>query len=177
MESKIILYIAQSIDGYIAKPDGSLDWLEQHPNPDKLDYGYYSFYNSISTTIMGNSTYQEVLGFGVDWPYPDCKNYVVSKSPQLKIKTPNTYLLNDLSHATIKKIKAESKKDVWLIGGGKLIKSFLDLTAIDEMVITTIPVLLGDGIPLFERGFKPQNFNPKHTQSFSNGVTNNHYEK
>lgn len=177
MPPKIILYIAQSIDGYIAKTDGSLDWLEQHPNPEKLDYGYYSFYNSISSTIMGNATYQEILGFGVDWPYPNCKSYIVSKNTQLEIKTPNTFLLNDLNLQTIDKIKVESQKNIWLIGGGKLIKSFLELKAIDEMIITTIPVLLGDGIPLFERGFKPQNFNLKHTQSFSNGVINIHYEK
>ena len=66
---KIKLYIAATIDGFIAREDGSLDWLNNHPNPDQLDYGYADFMSRIDTVIMGRKTYEEVLGFGVEWPY------------------------------------------------------------------------------------------------------------
>lgn len=87
---KTKLFIATSIDGYIARKDGTLDWLDAIPNPDQLDYGYYAFYETVDTILMGRKTYEEVLGFGVDWPYPDCKTYVVSSNP-VDLKTENTF--------------------------------------------------------------------------------------
>jgi dihydrofolate reductase len=65
---KLILYIAISLDGKIARSDGGMDWLENHPNPNGLDYGYADFLAGIGTTIMGRKTYEEILGFGIDWP-------------------------------------------------------------------------------------------------------------
>ena len=82
-DRKLKLYIAASLDGYIARPDGSLDWLEGLPNPKKIDYGYQKFYQSIDMVILGRVTYEEILGFGVDWPYGGCKAWVVSQNPKL----------------------------------------------------------------------------------------------
>ena len=77
---KIILYIAASIDGYIAGPNGEIDWLHSIDNPDKLDFGYTKFYKSIDTTIMGNSTYKQILSFGVNFPYPEKTNFVFTNN-------------------------------------------------------------------------------------------------
>ena len=81
---KIISYIALSLNGKIAKKDGSVDWLESIPNPDKSDYGYENFYASIDTTIQGSSTYNQVMGWGIDFPYADKKNYVFTRKTGLE---------------------------------------------------------------------------------------------
>jgi dihydrofolate reductase len=73
------LYIAISLDNHIARSNGSVDWLESVPNPEQHDYGYQTFYDSIDTTLMGFNTYQEILNFGVYFPYPDKSNYVFSR--------------------------------------------------------------------------------------------------
>ncbi len=92
---QVRLYIACSLDGFIAKKDGSLDWLDAIENPNEDDYGYNDFYSRIDTIVMGRKTYEEILGFGVEWPYNDCQTYVVS-SKDLKISTDNTTLISDL---------------------------------------------------------------------------------
>lgn len=170
------LFIATSIDGYIARKDGSLDWLDAIPNPDNLDYGYYKFYGSVDTLLMGRKTYEEVLGFGVDWPYPDCKTYIVSKG-EVEIKTENTYLLGQPFDQNVKELMQERGKDIWIVGGGVLITSMLDMGLIDEMLITITPVILGDGIPLFPAGSKETKFELVNTEPFETGFVNLIYRK
>lgn len=81
---KAKLYIAISLNGKIAKADGSVDWLESIPNPDKIDHGYNEFYESIDTTIQGNSTYKQIIAWGIDFPYADKKNYVFTRKQGLE---------------------------------------------------------------------------------------------
>jgi len=76
--SSIKLYIATTIDGFIAREDGSLDWLEELPNPNQINYGYTDFYATVDKVAIGRKIYEEVLGFGVNWPYEDCKTYVIT---------------------------------------------------------------------------------------------------
>lgn len=173
---KCKLYIATSIDGFIARADGSLDWLDAVPNPDKLDYGYYAFYDTVDTLIMGRKTYEEVLGFGVDWPYPDCKTYIVS-SNEVVIKTENTYLINNPLEGKVKEWKKEKGKDIWVVGGGVLISSILDLRLIDEMLLTITPVILGNGIPLFPNNPKETKLELVKTEAFDTGFVNLIYRK
>ena len=80
---KIRLYIAMSLNGKIARPDGSVDWLEAIPNPDKSDYGYARFYKEIDTTIQGCNTYRQLLSWGITFPYPDKKNYVITRKGEV----------------------------------------------------------------------------------------------
>lgn len=75
---KIKLYIAISLNGKIAKADGNVDWLESIPNPEKTDYGYQEFYDTIDTTIQGFSTYDQIMSWGIDFPYKGKKNYVIT---------------------------------------------------------------------------------------------------
>ena len=76
--SKVIVYIASSIDGFIARPDGSLDWLDAIPNPDKIDHGYLDLLEKTSCIIMGRKTYSALLGFGIEWPYSGKKTFIAS---------------------------------------------------------------------------------------------------
>ena len=147
--SKIKLYIATSIDGYIARKNNSLDWLYAMENPNNIDHDYGDFLSEIDTVVMGRNTYEEILSFGVDWPYAECDTSIFTSNTKLKIQTPKTTLLHSLDHNVIEQLKANSKKDIWIVGGGSLISGFIDLEAIDEMTITIIPILLGEGIQLF----------------------------
>ncbi|WP_420580428.1 dihydrofolate reductase family protein [Reichenbachiella sp.] len=173
---KCKLFIATSLDGYIARADGSLDWLDAIPNPDKLDYGYYSFYDTVDTLIMGRKTYEEVLGFGVDWPYPDCKTYIVS-SQEVEIKTENTFLFSGPLEDKVKEWKSENGKDIWVVGGGVLISSMIDLGLIDEMLLTITPVILGSGIPLIPNNPKETKLELVKTEAFDTGFVNLTYKK
>jgi dihydrofolate reductase len=146
---KVKLYIAISLDGFIARKNGALDWLECIPNPNQLDYGYQAFYDSVDTVLMGRLTYEEILGFDVDWPYGNCKTGVFSRNTNLKITTPQTQLINGDIKNYITELKQQAGKDIWLVGGGSLLTAFLNEGVVDEMIISIAPVIIGDGLPLF----------------------------
>jgi dihydrofolate reductase len=174
---RVVLYIATSIDGFIARPDGSLDWLESLPNPDQTDHGYGAFLASIGTIVMGRATYQEIVGFGVDWPYPGIDTYVVTRDPNLAISTPGTQVLaTDLAQWVAHR-KQSPSKDIWLVGGGQLVSHFLDLGLIDAMTLTIIPTILGRGIPLFPNTPKETDWALVKAEPFSSGAVNLVYEQ
>lgn len=174
---KIILYSAVSLDGFIARENGELDWLDALPNPGNIDYGYGEFYSGIDTVVMGRRTYEEVLGFGVEWPYPDRKSYVVSHKTNVSIQTPNTYLLHGELTQEMEKLKNEKGKNIWLAGGGILNTSFLNADLVDEMIITVMPIIIGAGLPLFPNAPKETKFKLKRTTPFESGAVNLEYEK
>jgi len=147
--TQVKLYIATSLDGFIARPDGNLDWLMSLPNPNNIDHDYRKFMESIGATIMGSTTYKEVIGFGIDWPYPNIMSYVVSRNPNLPISSPMTELVTDDVKTFTQRLMKDVVKDIWLIGGGQLITTFLNQNLIDEITLTLIPTILGEGIPLF----------------------------
>ncbi len=148
-DPEIILYVAASLDGFIARENGSVEWLDEMENPDKSDFGYKEFIREIDTVIMGRKTYDLVLGFDTPWPYKGIRNFVVSRKKNLDLSTPETELVNDFSPATIEYIKKGSKKNIWLIGGGELVTQGLRLGVIDRIILCIIPRVLGSGIPLF----------------------------
>jgi dihydrofolate reductase len=147
--AKVTLYIACSLDGFIARPDGNLDWLNSFPNPDNIDHGYDELLKRTSCIIMGRKTYDVILGFGMGWPYPNHVTYVLSNDRAFKPETPETFILNGDIVSALDKIKLSSDKDIWLAGGGQVVTYFLNNDLIDEMIISVIPVILGDGLPLF----------------------------
>ena len=175
--AQIKLYIASSLDGYVAREDGSLDWLEGHPNPDKLDYGYHDFVLGIDTVVMGRNTYDEILGFGVDWPYADCTSYIITSDITYQPKTERTIIVNQLDESLITMMKEQSEKGVWLVGGGQLITEFLNMEAIDEIQLFIIPIIIGKGIPLFPNGPKESNFDLTEAKAYSNGVAGLFYAR
>ena len=174
---EIKLYIATSIDGYIARKDNSIDWLESLDNPNQIDHGYGAFYETIDTVVMGRKTYEEVLGFGVDWPYPNCQTFVITTNKDFKTTTPHTAVLNSLDETTIGSLKQQSSKDIWLVGGGQIISAFLNLNAIDDMLITLIPIVLGEGLPLFPNSPNEKQFTLDSVEGFETGAVNLVYKR
>ncbi|PXV61111.1 dihydrofolate reductase [Dysgonomonas alginatilytica] len=173
---KIKLYIASSIDGYIASLDGDLDWLTEFPNPQQLDYGYKDFFESIDTVIMGGKTYRDILAMDVVWPYKDKETYIVTRHAGSKTE-PNIHFLNENIIETISELKSKQGKDIWLVGGGELVSMFLNSDIIDNMIITYIPIILGDGIPLFPKMKKESQWQLLNSQSYNNGVLCIDYQK
>ncbi len=168
---RVILYIATSIDGYIARPDGSIDWLESVESEDK-DYGYSEFFNSVDMVVMGRKTFEQVLQFG-EWPYAGKQTVVFSRQPQ-RSTIPDVQFFNGTPETLSQHIKTNST--VWLAGGGQLNNLFLKSQAIDEIILSIIPVCLGDGIPLFCAESNSAFIMIK-CRSFHTGVVQIHYHK
>jgi len=171
-----IVYIATSIDGFIARKDGNLDWLMEIPNPDNNDFGFALFMERIDGIIMGRKTFEAVLGFN-EWPYTK-PVFVLSNSLS---SVPEAYL----EKATIVKgnieniLEALRKKGIEnrYIDGGKTIQSFLKKNLIDELIITRVPIILGSGIPLFEGMDFDIKFKHISTEIFNEQLVKSHYTK
>lgn len=146
--SKVVLYIATSLDGFIARQDGDISWLDEF-NSDQEDYGYQEFYKGVGALVMGSRTYEQALGFG-QWPHPGVKSYVVtSKHRDLGLDGDVEFYSGDLTEL-VQGIKGRTDKDIWLVGGAALVSSFMNENLIDDVIISVIPVLLAGGIPLFQ---------------------------
>lgn len=147
MGRKIILYIACSLDGKIADRTGGVSWLESLPNPDQTDYGYAEFLASVDTTIMGNKTYQQILGFGIDFPYKEKINYVITRNTSL-VKDEYVQYVSAGIPDFIMELKQKPGKHIWCIGGGEVVALLLNHALIDEVRVFIMPVILGSGVPL-----------------------------
>lgn len=172
-----VLYIAVSLDGFIAGPDGNLDWLNAVPPPQTGDYGYQDFLKSVGTIVMGRKTYDEIIGFGIDWPYVGIDSYVVSNNEHLLIRSPDTYLLKGSIGDFVTELQQKASKDIWLVGGGQLITSFINEDLLDKMILTLIPQVIGEGIPLFAHKPMHTNWRLTQTATFDTGVVSLTYEK
>jgi len=139
---KIILFIASSLDGYIARENGDIDWL-----PEAGSSGYDVFIKSVDTVVMGKKTYDQVLTFG-DYPYKDKKSYVFTRNKNYP-KEENIEFVQD-AEKLMKNILPDSGKNIWLIGGSEIISTFVNLDFVDELILSLIPIVLGKGIPLFK---------------------------
>lgn len=150
MGKKLILYSAVSLDNCIAGPNGEIDWLHQpeFEIPGE-DYGYSNFYKDIGITLMGNKTYEVMMGFDVPFPYPDTTNYVFTRSLDQENTEHVDFISGDIVQF-VKALKAAEGRDIWLIGGGEINAILAKHKLIDEMKLTIIPEVLGKGIPLFK---------------------------
>lgn len=149
MSRNIILYIATSLDGYIAKNNGAVDWLSGNGDNPNVDNGYDNFYNTIDTVVMGRTTYEQVVNeLSPDtWVYEGKKCYVATRKKYESDK--RAEFISDDIVEFIKNLKIQEGKDIWLIGGSKLVDQFIKQNLIDKYIVTIIPTILGDGIPLF----------------------------
>jgi len=170
--SNVILYIATSLDGYIAKMDHDLSWLSQVEVKDE-DYGYQTFLDGVSAIIMGNTSFQVIKGFG-DWPYANKQCFVASHSPDI-IPDDNVTFITDPA-ATIKSLKANAEGDIWLLGGANLADSLLRLDLVDELILSTIPTLLGNGIRLFNAPLPALGVTVLSSQCYPSGLIQTHYK-
>lgn len=173
---KNIVYIAASMDGYIADPEGKLDWLMNIPNPEKSDYGFADFMDSMDGIIMGRKTFEVVLSFG-DWPY-NKKVFVLSKTLQSIPKNleGKVEILNGEIESLITDLNNRGFENLY-IDGGKTIQSFLALDLIDEMIITRASVILGGGIPLFGGLTQAMNFEVLSSEKLNDRLVKTHYKR
>jgi dihydrofolate reductase len=164
---KVILSLAMSLDGFIAKPDGNVEWLKKVPNPDNTDHGFGEFYKTIDTTIMGHNTYKEILGFGIPFPFQDKKNFVISRSTQPD--APFVQFTKEIVRL-IADLKVQGGDNIWLIGGGQINTAFLNEGLIDELLVRIVPIVIGEGLPLFAHRAAETIFQLIKTDTFSTGT-------
>lgn len=151
MLTKVSIFIATSLDGFIARKNGSIDWLDKATKamPAHEDGGFSVFMKSIDVLVMGRNTFDQVLSFG-QWPYGDAKVIILTHRP---LSLPHHLMKTVSSSAKSPKelfddLAQQGAKHIY-IDGGLVIKSFLQANLVDEIIITLIPVIIGDGIPLF----------------------------
>lgn len=171
---KIKLFIACSIDGYIATKSGDIQFLDQAAI-DNEDYGYEAFMSHIDTVIMGRKTYDKIKSFDVAFPHLNEAVYVFSKTR--KGSNDEVTFVNDDAPQFLHALKQQPGKDIFLDGGAQLIHTCLHHQLIDEMIISIIPICLGDGIPLFLPSNQSQTFVLINHKAYQSGVIQLTYQK
>lgn len=171
MPRKIIVHIATSADGYIARPDGDVAWLDLPPV--KGDYGMAKFYKKVDTVIMGRKTYEAGVKLGQKG-YPGIRNYVFSGSAK-KSDVPHVEFVNEAVDTFAKRIRRARGKHVWLVGGSEIIAAFLDQEQIDDFIIHVIPVFIGAGIPLIQPRHRNVALRLLKARRYTDGVVRLHY--
>jgi dihydrofolate reductase len=168
---KLILYIASSLDGYIAKPGDNLDFLSLVQQEGE-DYGYAAFTESVDTVIMGRKTYDWVVN-QVAYPHADKKSYIITHTP--KPSEDNLVFYTGPLKDLVKQLKSEPGKHIFCDGGAEVVNALLMDDLIDEMIISIVPVLLGEGIRLFKDGRPEQGLELVASQTFESGLVQLHY--
>ncbi len=177
MNNKNSVFIATSLDGYIADKNGGINWLNSVPNPNNDDMGYIEFTSNIDALVMGRKTFETVMGFDVPWPY-EKPVFVLSNSLN---EIPNSHkdkavLVKGTLTEVLEQIHSKGYKRLY-IDGGTTINNFLKKDLIDEMIITTIPILLGGGSSLFGDLPSELNFELVESKVFLNQLVQNHYKR
>ena len=175
---KIIVYIATSADGFIARPDGSADWLDR-PRP-KGNYGMGAFYKSIDTILWGRKTCDMALDFqkkGVAAAAFDTrvKNCVFTRSVPQSTAPTGVEFVSEPIKAFANRLRAKKGKNIWMMGGAGIIASFLDEGEIDEFMIHVIPKFIGEGIPLIAPRHRTVPLTLISCTKFTDGVVRLHY--
>lgn len=176
---KIIVYIATSADGYIARPDGDVEWLNRRPRT--VDYGMREFYPTIDTILWGRKTYDWLLNYykekGKKKGMFDTKlaNYVFSRKRR-KRAAPGVEFVSEPVKMFARRLRAIPGRHIWMMGGGELIASFLDAGEIDEFDIHVIPVFIGKGIPLVAPRHRDVPLRLLSSRKYPDGVVRLHYE-
>lgn len=168
------VFIATSLDGFIARPDGTLDWLPV-PEPGGEDYGYAAFMATVDAIVMGRHTYESVLAMGGGWTYP--KPVVVLTSKEVATTPALSETVVQMS-GTPEDVSAQCAARGWrelYVDGGVTIQRFLRADLIERLIVTRIPVILGEGLPLF--GAVPQDIRLDHvrTQAYPSGLVQSEY--
>ena len=176
---RIIVYIATSADGYIARQDGDVEWLNRRPS--NVDYGMRKFYPTIDTILWGRKTYDWLVDYykkrGKTKGLFDRKvaNYVFSRNPP-KRAVPGATFVSEPVKAFAQRLRATPGKQIWMMGGGGLIASFLDAGEIDEFDIHVIPVFIGEGIPLVAPRHRDVALRLRSSRKYPDGVVRLRYE-
>lgn len=170
----VILFIAMSLDGYIATPNDSLDFLSVVEQEGE-DYGYGAFVQGIDTVILGRKTYDKVMTLVSEFPHANKNTYIITRTPREAIGSVQFYTggLTEL----VSGLKQQPGKDIFVDGGAEVVYEMLKASLIDEFYISVIPILLGDGIRLFKPGFPETNLTLISSKTFEKGLTQLHYKR
>ena len=174
---KIKLIITSSIDGYIATSDGDLEWMGEYSNTERLDYSYRKFLSEVDAVIMGANTYRNLKRMEITGTYKGKNTYIITHNPDLVKGGDNIFFISNNVVEEVSALKEKNRKDIALIGGSEVIKMFLKADLIDEMIILTVPILLGDGISLFTPYFKMSKWCILNSTLFENGLLQTVYCK
>ncbi|XHX78098.1 MAG: dihydrofolate reductase family protein [Stenomitos frigidus ULC029] len=166
---RIILFIAASLDGYIARSAGEVNWLFTDQ-----DYGYAEFSASIDTVLMGRKTYEQVLTFG-EFPYQEKQSYVFSRDSSFNA-APYAKTVRTEVKAFVEALRQSDGRDIWLVGGAALIQPFIEYELLDELVLSTHPILLGSGIPLFSKTGLTTPLHCIASQCYDSGLVQSKYQ-
>lgn len=169
---KLILYIAMSVDGYIATEDGDISFLNV-VGKEGEDYGYQAFVDTTDAVIIGRKTYEKVLSMGFEYPHTDKDVYLVTRTPRPSVGNIHFYTgsLVDL----VTELKSQSGKHIYCDGGGEIVQLLLRENLMDEMIISVIPTMLGGGIALFQAGRPSVPLQLLAADAFDTGLVQLHY--
>jgi dihydrofolate reductase len=164
--ARTVYYAAVSADGFIARTDGGVEWLDPFQSP---ELGYEGFLAGVGAVVMGRATYEQSLTFG-PWPYPGRRGLVVTSTPIADLpEGVSAVAPSDFARA-LETLRASTTGDLWVVGGGRAARACLDAGWIDELELYVVPRLLGDGIPLFERRAALIALHLMETRRFDNGI-------
>lgn len=172
-QRKVVLYIAMSLDGYIAKEDGDISFLDKFNSPNE-DYGYAEFNKTVDTVIIGRKTYDKVLSFGGPWFYKH-KCYVLSST--LKGANENVTFYKGDVRDLIAELRTQEGKNIYCDGGAEVIKQLLAAGLVDSITVSIIPILLGAGIRLFAAGIPELELALVSSQAYASGLVQVRYER
>ena len=164
---QVVLYIAASLDGFIARPDGAFDWLDFVDRPGE-DYGYHAFYDSIDAIVMGRGTYDVCAGFP-SWPYPEKPSTVFTNSTDLAPRE-GAEFVSGTAPPVLDQLGARGHRRVWLAGGGALARQFQAEGVLDEYIVSILPILIGAGLPLFPGAWREELLTMASVRAYETGL-------
>lgn len=172
---RVVLFVAASLDGYIATREGGIDWLSLVERAGE-DYGYGAFIKTVETVLMGRKTYDKVLSFGIPFPHQDKECFVFTRSPRPVEGT--VQFISEDPAILVSRLREKEGGTIFLDGGAGLIREFMQRDLIDDFIISVIPVLLGDGIPLFHPLQIPERkLSHLSSRSYPSGLVQMHFER
>ncbi|MHB9147020.1 MAG: dihydrofolate reductase family protein [Candidatus Amoebophilus sp.] len=173
-QSKAIVFVAVSLDGFIAKQDGDIGWLSLVDRPNE-DYGYSAFMQGIGAVIMGRKTYDKVLSLGENFLHKDKQCYVLSTKQHKSNYNHITFYQGELTKL-VEELKSKFSKGLYIEGGGEVISELRKDHLIDEYIISIIPILLGSGIPLFKACNVEEKLELSSAKAYPSGLVQVHYQ-
>ncbi|MGH9588472.1 MAG: dihydrofolate reductase family protein [Acidobacteriaceae bacterium] len=168
---RVVYSVACSLDGFIAREDHSYDWI---PPDEDEDYGLSEFFKTLDTVLIGRKTYDIMVGAGQS-AFPGVANYVFSRNPNPPTDKGVHWVATD-PVAFVEELRDKPGKDIWLMGGSTLAKTFFDASAINQIKLAIVPVLLGKGIPLFREFGRETALKLIDHTSYPNGIVQLSYE-
>ena len=167
------LYIAQSLDGFIADKDGGVEWLESF-NAEGEDHGYADFLAGVGGVVMGATTYEQALSWDIPWPYHAIPSWIVTHRALPRPHGADVRFAQGPVAEVLAEIEAAAEGNIWLVGGADLVKQFIEGRLVDQLMLFVVPVLLGEGIRLFD-GIAPAEATLVGTHEYGSGLVELRY--